>query len=421
MWKYECKRNLTYVIVGAFVGAIIFGVLGWQRDFFTEVFLSTAEQMGIENAQTIINPMMFYVFGAMFIGGLVNGMLLLFQFVNRFHINPLIVMMIFMIGSEVIVGIGTLLLIPSVIVYIYGWLTIPNRKQQKELHKNAVTTVKEAERVYRLHHIYDEKNEEYATSAWNIIRRVNILYFAGVIAFLLLILYVENIGIVMVGGVIFMMLFFQLTRYKNTALQPIISLLYDQCDPEACATAIFSLAKKSHKKKNFHLTQQLAQALIYLNDPHLAVDVLVTGPQTRNINIYPYHTLMAYAYYQLGDEGMVKHHYSECEKNKDTKPNSPAAIFCTQALESIQNKIDLMDQNFSKAKSFYEKVLKSTPLQFQLVDAHYYLGLIAFVEHDLYEAEVHFTYVQEHGNKMYFKQKADSFMETITSLKEADE
>ncbi len=418
MWKYECKRHLTYVVVGAIIGALIFGTLGWQRDFFLELFLSTADQMGIADAQSIVTPSMFYLVGAIFVGGLVNGMLLFFQFVNRFHINPLVVMLIFMMGSEVIVGIGVFLLIPAIIVCIYGWLTIPNRKQQKELHKNAVTTVKEAERVYRLHHVYDVKSEEYATSAWNIIRRVNILYFIGVIAFLLLILYVENFGIVMVGGVIFMMLFYQLTKYKNTALQPIISLLYDQCDPEACASAIFALARKSHKKKNFPLTQQLAQALIYLNDPHLAVDVLVTAPQSRNISIYPYHTLMAYAYYQLGDEGMVKHHYSECEKNKDSRPNSPAAMFCNQALASIQNKIDIMDQDFSKAKAFYEQTLETSPLQFQLVDAHYYLGLIAFVEHDLYEAERHFIYVQEHGNKMYFKNKTESFIETIQSVKE---
>ena len=68
--------------------------------------------------------------------------------------------------------------------------------------------------------------------------------------------------------------------YKNEKcmmLQPIVSLLYDQCDPLACASAIFALAHKSHRKKNFPLIQQMAQCMIYLDDPHLAIDIMASG------------------------------------------------------------------------------------------------------------------------------------------------
>ena len=61
-------------------------------------------------------------------------------------------------------------------------------------------------------------------------------------------------------------------------------------------------------------------------------------------------------------------------------------------------------------------------MPFQLVDSHYYLGLISFVEQDMREAQIHFHYVQQHGNRMYFKEKADSFMERFLGFrKEANE
>ena len=251
--------------------------------------------------------------------------------------------------------------------------------------------------------------------------RVNILYFSGILALFLVLMYVEDLFIVMAAGLLYMMLFFQLTKYKNKALQPIIALLYDKCDPQACASAIFALAKKAHKKKNFPLTQQLAQCMIYLNDPHLAIDVLVTSNPSRNGFVYPYHTLMAYAYYQLGDESMVKHHLQECEKSKKGNMAGPMNMFAQQALASIQNKLDLMKQDFRKARTYYMQGLQAQAMPFQLVDSHYYLGLISFVEQDMREAQIHFQYVQQHGNRMYFKEKADSFMETILALEKANE
>ena len=416
MWKYECKRHLLYMTTGVIIGALVFGALGWQR----EGLLATLEMVTSDKA-ILQDPMTPYLMGALAIGGLVNGLMLMFQLMQRFNINYFIFMMIFFLASELIILAGMVLLLPAFVVCIYGWLTVPNRGKKRMLDKNTVTSVQEVERVYRLHHHYDETCEIYGKNAWNIMLRVNILYFSGILALFLVLMYVEDLFIVMAAGLLYMMLFFQLTKYKNKALQPIISLLYDKCDPQACASAIFALAKKAHKKKNFPLTQQLAQCMIYLNDPHLAIDVLVTSNPSRNGFVYPYHTLMAYAYYQLGDESMVKHHLQECEKSKKGNMAGPMNMFAQQALASIQNKLDLMKQDFRKARTYYMQGLQAQAMPFQLVDSHYYLGLISFVEQDMREAQIHFQYVQQHGNRMYFKEKADSFMETILALEKANE
>ena len=92
--------------------------------------------------------------------------------------------------------------------------------------------------------------------------------------------------------------------------------------------------------------------MVYLNDPHLAIDVLATSAQGRGNFIFAYHSLMAYAYYQLGDRSMVKYHYDECEKAGARVNNGPMQMIKTQCLEGIQNKLDLMDQNFTGSRVF---------------------------------------------------------------------
>ena len=167
------------------------------------------------------------------------------------------------------------------------------------------------------------------------------------------------------------------------------------------------------------MPQHLAQCMVYLNDPHLAIDVLATSAQGRGKFIFAYHSLMAYAYYQLGDRSMVKYHYDECEKAGARVNNGPMQMIKTQCLEGIQNKLDLMDQNFSSSRSFFEKAMPTAGFEFQRVDFKYYLGLIAFVEKDLEEAKSCFRYVCAHGNKIYYVEKAQSFLKTIEQAEAA--
>ena len=417
MWKFECKKHLTYLLCGFLLGAVVFGLLGWNTAFVVDLVSDVTDDKAI-----LENALLPYITGGLLMAGFMNGFLVTLRILNHFNISFFIAMMIFMFTGELIPIIGSALLIPTIIVCIYGWLTIPNRKKNKELRKNQMTEVKELERIYRLHHEFDEESAKLGENAWKIMLRVNVLYALGVIALLLVLLFVEELLVMITAVLLYMMLFLQLTKYKNNALQPIISLLYEDCNPEACASAILMLAKKSHRKKAMPLSQQFAQCMIYSNDPHLAIDALASSNvQSKSASLYPYHALMAYAYYQLGDKSMVEHHLHECSTPVNQKRANAMDIFRLQAKESIENKLALMNENFNEAKAFYTKALEGNNLVFQQVDSHYYLGLIAFVQKDLELAKEHFNFVRNHGNKLYFKEKADKFLTSIDSFSVQEE
>lgn len=418
MWKYQCKKHVMVILVSFVAGAVLFGLMGYQREYLTSLLRQSvpAEMAG----ELIKAEYMYYLIGGLTISGLANGLMLLTYVMQRFNIPFILMFFLFFAGGFTIIEmIGALTVIPAIAVCIFGMLTIPNRGKRREFAKENVTSVAEVERVYRLHHQYLDAYEELGKKAWSFNLKMNLLYFTGLIAVLLVILYVQDFFVVFIAMMLYSILFFQLTKRKNQSMQPIISLLYDQCYPEACATAIFAYAKKGRRKKSFPMPQHLAQCMVYLNDPHLAIDVLATSAQGRGNFIFAYHSLMAYAYYQLGDRSMVKFHYDECEKAGARVNNGPMQMIKAQCLEGIQNKLDLMDQNFESSRSFFEKAMPTAGFEFQRVDFKYYLGLIGFVQKDLDEAKSCFSYVVQHGNKIYYVEKAQSFLKTIEKAEAA--
>lgn len=418
MWKYQCKRHLL-ILLGSFViGAVLFGVFGYERSLITAAIKQSvpAELLGDMLQQGYI----YYLVGGFAISGLLNGLLLMTYAMQRYNIPFIALFLVFLFGGSLIIeSLGALLVIPAIIVCIYGMLTIPNRGQHKEFAKDKVSSVQEVERVYRLHHAYLSEYEDMGKKVWSFSLKMNMLYAVGLACILLVILYVNDLWVIIIAMMLYSMLFFQLTKRKQMAMQPIIALLYDQCNPEACATAIFALANKGKRKKNFPLAQHLAQCMIYLNDPHLAIDVLATCNQNRGSFVFAYYSLMAYAYYQLGDNNMVKYYLNECEKAGAKAGNGPMQMIRQQCQEGIQNRLDLMEQNFNSSRSFYQRVLPTVGFEFQRVDFYYYLGLIAYVEKDLEEAERCFRYVRDHGNTMYFAEKARTFLTNIEQVQAA--
>lgn len=408
MWKYQCKKHLGILAVTFVVGAILFGAMGYQRELM-EVYL---KQYQVEEAVSQI-PYFYYLLGGLTVSSIANGLLILTYVIQRFNIPFFAIILVMFVAFQVIGLVGIILWIPAIVVCIYGWLTIPNRGKHRELSKESVTTVAEVERVYRLHHRYLDEYEEMGKKAWSFMFKMNAVYAVGLIGIVLVILYVQEFTIVLLAMMLYSILFFQLTKRKNQALQPIIMLLYNDCNPEACASAIFAFAKKSRKKKTFPLPQHLAQCMIYLNDPHLAIDVLATCAQNKNSFIFAYHSLMAYAYYQLGDESMVKYHYEQCDKAAARVNSGPMMLIKEQCLEGIQNKQDLMNKNFGRARTYYQKSLPTVGFEFQKVDFNYYLGLIAFVDRDLDEAKSRFDYVVAHGGSIYYVEIAQKFLKTI--------
>lgn len=407
MWKYQCKKHLSFILGGILFGAIFFGLFGYSQAAVADV----AKQMNMP--ELLKNPYIPYISGAIVGAGAANGFLIVSYLMQRFNISFIFMYLIIMIGFVPMIMAGMVLVLPAIAVCIYGILTIPNRDKRNNLRRNAVSSVAEIERVYRLHHTYHEEYEDIAKKAWEYTLRMNLTYIIGLLMIFLLTIYFNDILMVFLLIIAYAIFFFQLNRRKVMAVEPIVSLLYEKSDPEACASAIFALARKSKKRKNFPLPQYLAQCMIYLNDPHLAADVLVTCERNKNAIMFPYYSLMAYAYYQLGDESMVQFQLDECTKSSARMVNGPMAMLRKQCLEGIENKLQMMNKDFSKANTYYSELLKASIYEFQKVDAHYYLGLMSFVERDIDDAQQHFRYVTNHGNKMYFVEKAENFLKMI--------
>lgn len=416
MWKYQCKKHLGILGVTFVIGAILFGAMGYQRELL-ELYV---RQYNMQDVVAQV-PYIYYLAGGLTVSAIANGLLILTYLIQKFNVPFFAVILVMFVAFEVIAVAGMLLLLPAIIICIIGWMTIPNRGKHKELSKDSVTTVAEVERVYRLHHSYLNEYEEMGKKAWSFMMKMNTVYALGLVGIVLVILYVQEFTIVLIAMMMYSILFFQLTKRKNQALQPIVSLLYNECKPEACASAIFAFAKKSRKKKTFPLPQHLAQCMIYLNDPHLAIDVLATCNQSKGNFIFAYHSLMAYAYYQLGDESMVKYHYEQCDSATSRVNNGPMLVIKQQCLEGIQNKLDLMNQDFNRARTFYQKSLPNVGFEFQRVDFRYFLGLIAFVDRDLEEAKSQFDYVVKHGGTIFYVEKAQSFLKSIDAALDAQQ
>lgn len=404
MWKFQCKKCLMLIGAAFIIGALVFNSGGKQG------ILQVRELL--DNSSLLSEAYWPYVIAGIQIAGLANGVIIILFIFQKFNLPFFMVFLLIYLLNPYIVLVGTYALIPMVAVYIFGWITMPNRANHKNFAKGASSSVAEVERVFRLHHEYDAQYESLADKAWKSTLQLNIAYAIGLVVLFVIFLYVDDFLIMMLTVLLYGLVFFQLSRKKVQALKPIIALLYDDCNPTACASAIFALAKKSHKKKGFPLPQHLAQCMVYVDDPHLAIDVLVTCSRNSSF-AFPYNSLMAYAYYQLGDLSMVRHHYEECEKAPAKGMNSPLAVMKAQCLEGIQNKIDLMEKDFDKAIEYYKKALPGVGFEFQRVDFKYYMGLISFVERDISRAQEHFSYVIEHGGTIYYVQKAKDFLKLL--------
>lgn len=407
MWKFQCKKHMGVLLTTAIFGAVMFGFFGYAQVYVKQV----AE---ISNQPELLtNPVLPYLIGAVIGAGAGNGLMILTYLMQRFNITFIFMYLIIMLAITPMVIVGMVLLIPSIVVCAYGWFTIPNREKRNNMKRSSISTVAEIERVYRLHHTYHEEYEEVAKKAWDYTLRLNLTYIIGLLFVFLVSMWMEDILMVFLLIIVYSVFFFQLNRKKALVMEPIVSLLYEQCDPEACASAIFAFARKSKRRKNFPLPQYLAQCMIYLNDPHLAVDVLVTSERNKQAIMFPYYSLMAYAYYQLGDQSMVQLQFDECSKSSIRMTNGPMGMLRKQCLDGIENKIKLMEKDFDVAQTYYTEYAKGSIYEFQKVDTQYYLGLICFVERDLDRAQRHFTYVKDHGKKLYFVEKANNFLHMI--------
>jgi hypothetical protein len=124
----------------------------------------------------------------------------------------------------------------------------------------------------------------------------------GIVAVMSIIFLVDNIWITMAALLFYMMAFNLIARYRSSCMIPITKLLYEECNPEACISALIYYSTNRRGKIKLSNQSLMAQALIYLNDPQLAQDVLITYPRKDAASVLTYWSLMAYIYYLLKDE-----------------------------------------------------------------------------------------------------------------------
>lgn len=423
MWKYRCKSHLIAMsvafVVGLGLSAVIFSSgVDLNSDMFSSA-LSQAPGVNTEALNQVLaylqnNMWILYLGDALLISGIIN-IIYIGQYVTaRFNISPWIIMFLIFFLPEYMIYIGTLLVIPAFIVCIYGMLSLRS-SISKERREFNFSNDDELVRMYKIHHNLDESYKELAKTCRKNVRKLNGIYALGIVALLVILILINNMLLLAVLLMFYLFAFNLVLRYRAVSLLPITRLLYEDCDPEACASAViyYCTNSKGHTRLKQHTL--LAQCLIYLNDPELAQDVLISYPRKDAASSLQYWSLMSYIDYMLKDEDGL----SRCKEEAQSirlHYGRAGIMIQSEEMAAIENKIHLMDGDFNTCKKYYLQGLQRANFPFQQVDSCYYIALISFVEEDYKLARMYFEKVLEIGNRMYFVEKAKNYLAKIDKI-----
>ena len=423
MWKYRCKSHLISLIVAVAVGVgLSVIVFSSGIDISSDIFSSSLSSLPGADTQAIDqvlkylqnNMWILYMGDGLLISGIINVIYIGQYLTVRFNISPWIVMCIIFFLPEYMIYIGTILVIPAFIVCIYGMLSLRS-SISKERREFNFSSDDELVRMYEIHHKLDESYKELAKSCRKNVRKLTSIYALGIVALFVILFVVNNIMLLAVLLMFYLFAFNLVLRYRAVSLLPITKLLYEDCNPEACASAIiyYSTNRKGHTRLTQHTL--LAQCLIYLNDPELAQDVLISYPRKDAASSLQYWSLMSYIDYMLKDEEALNRCKEEAQSVR-LNYGRAGVMIQSEEMASIENKIHLMDGDFNTCKKYYLQGLQRARFAFQQVDSCYYIALISFVEEDYKLARMYFEKVIEIGNRMYFVEKAKSYLEKIDAI-----
>lgn len=409
MWKYKCKSHLISLGFGFLIGAVL-TCLSFYKD------TAIIYEMVPENIASIImeNPYLLIISGGFGIAGFVNVVFIIQYIAEKLNINSFFLMFAVMMGPTISLMIGVACVIPAIFVCIYGILSLKG-EEKKRMQGHQQGLDEEFVRVYCIHHKLNEEMRSLGESCRKNADKINAIYALGIIAIVCSTLAINSFVIWAIMLVVYIMLFQVVIRYRATVFLPITSLMYTQCDPEACISAIIYYSTKRGKVK---LVQRnlIAQCLLYLDDPELAQDVLIGYPRKDQSSSLTYWTIMSYVYYMLKDEAGIVRCKEEASKVRLNFGGGGVMIQSAE-LRSIQNRIDLLNGELNTCKKFFLEFLKNRiPLPFQLVDASYYIGLISFVQEDYVIARMYFEKVVENGNGMAMVGKAQKYLEKISKI-----
>lgn len=406
-------------VVGLGLSAVVFSSgVDLNSDMFSSA-LSQAPGVNTEALNQVLaylqnNMWILYLGDALLISGIIN-IIYIGQYVTaRFNISPWIIMFLIFFLPEYMIYIGTLLVIPAFIVCIYGMLSLRS-SISKERREFNFSNDDELVRMYKIHHNLDESYKELAKTCRKNVRKLNGIYALGIVALLVILILINNMLLLAVLLMFYLFAFNLVLRYRAVSLLPITRLLYEDCDPEACVSAIiyYCTNSKGHTRLKQHTL--LAQCLIYLNDPELAQDVLISYPRKDAASSLQYWSLMSYIDYMLKDEDGL----SRCKEEAQSirlHYGRAGIMIQSEEMAAIENKIHLMDGDFNTCKKYYLQGLQRANFPFQQVDSCYYIALISFVEEDYKLARMYFEKVLEIGNRMYFVEKAKNYLAKIDKI-----
>lgn len=406
-------------VVGLGLSAVVFSSgVDLNSDMFSSA-LSQAPGVNTEALNQVLaylqnNMWILYLGDALLISGIIN-IIYIGQYVTaRFNISPWIIMFLIFFLPEYMIYIGTLLVIPAFIVCIYGMLSLRS-SISKERREFNFSNDDELVRMYKIHHNLDESYKELAKTCRKNVRKLNGIYALGIVALLVILILINNMLLLAVLLMFYLFAFNLVLRYRAVSLLPITRLLYEDCNPEACASAIiyYCTNSKGHTRLKQHTL--LAQCLIYLNDPELAQDVLISYPRKDAASSLQYWSLMSYIDYMLKDEDGL----SRCKEEAQSirlHYGRAGIMIQSEEMAAIENKIHLMDGDFNTCKKYYLQGLQRANFPFQQVDSCYYIALISFVEEDYKLARMYFEKVLEIGNRMYFVEKAKNYLAKIDKI-----
>ncbi len=412
MWKYRCKSHLLSLLISFVVGFILGVVSLWQgSEIYATMYPSEFIQF-IEN-----NPYLVYIMSGISIAGIVNVVRLTQLAGSKWNMSPLIVVILIFFLPDLFLLLGIVLLIPAIVVSFVGMFQL--YKEKKQYGISHPSSADEIIRLYTLNHPLHKEYESIGQACKKNALKIKAIYLLGIVSATFVLFLVSNMTFLILIFMVFVFSFNIILKYKATNELPILSLLVQNCDPEACASAIIAYSQSKHKTHlKMHAT--LAQCLIYMDDPELAQDVLAQMPRKdRNTNIQ-YWTLMSYIYYLLKDEKSLERCKDELTKLHSSLGLSNVFI-PSEEMGTVQNKLNLMNGDLNTCKKYYLSSLQRARFPFQQVDSAYYIALISYVQEDYPVAEMYFKKVVDLGNRMCFVKKAQVYLDKLDKIQMNEE
>lgn len=406
MWKYRCRNQFLILFFSFLIGVVLaFDLLA------TNQLLPALEAVAPEVYPYLADniPLVYCMTGASV--AMMANVFVIVSAASAFSPMLSLILVFAMILTPAYVALLSMITLPiTFCVTLYGWISL-HLQIKKRLSMAGIQNDDQIVQKYLEHHSLIPAYKPLALEVKRTLFKANLTSGLGLVALFCIIFLVQNFWISLLLIVFCLWAFRSISRIRANCILQITRLLMIECDPEACISALLYLSQKGSHYRLQH-RGALAQALIYLNEPILARDVLIQYPQPNLNNVMAYNSLMGYIDYLLKDEEGLQHCINNIRKEK-VQANTMNMIVQTEEIATLENRMHLMNGDFNECKKFFLKSLHNTNLPLQKADCNYYIALISFVQGDYSLARLYFEKVVEHGNKLYFVTKAKNYLAKI--------